>query len=125
MILAFADKPFPTLGAGNGDFTLSPGDTHRLAALGAIKVPVIPVLDPVQQLQEFPVFLVALIGVPGEDPENGPAHQGVVADHEDQFDYRRGDKQTDQHQNDRSPQGVSSQFVRAVAAHHNMLKPLA
>ena len=43
MYLGFLDELFLALGAGDGDFSLSPGYTHRLAATGAFKVSMLPV----------------------------------------------------------------------------------
>ena len=69
--LAFLDEFFPAPGAGNGDLSLAPGDPDGLAALGAVKIPVIPVPDPIHALEEFPVLLITLVGVAGQRTENG------------------------------------------------------
>ena len=63
--LGFADKFFFAPGAGDGDFSLATGNTHHLAALGAVEVAVIPVLQPIPELEKLPILLVALVGIPG------------------------------------------------------------
>ena len=40
----FANELFLAPGAGDGDFPLSSGDAHQLAALGTVKIAVLPVL---------------------------------------------------------------------------------
>ena len=42
-----------TLGAGDGDFALVPGDPDGLAAAGTGEIAVLPVLDPVQHQQPY------------------------------------------------------------------------
>ena len=69
---------FPAPGAGDGDFSFAPGDSHHLAALGAVEVAVLPVFYPVKKLEELPVFLITLIGIPGQAAENRPEHHAIA-----------------------------------------------
>ena len=78
-ILGFLNKLFFALGAGDGDFALTPGHSHRLAAAGAVKISVFLILPPLDQPQVLPVLLVPLIGIPGKTPKNRPKHQSVGA----------------------------------------------
>ena len=64
-------------GAGDGDFSLSPGYSNRLAAPGTVKIPMLPVFDPLHKFQILPIFLIPLVGVPGKHPENRPNHQSI------------------------------------------------
>ena len=89
-VLSFADKFFTALGAGDGDLTLTPGDTDILPALGAIKIPVLPVLEPIQQHQKPAVFPIPLIGIPGEAAENRPDQKDIGYRGKDQLHQRHG-----------------------------------
>ena len=85
VLLGFANKFFPALGAGDGNFSLMAGNTHRLMTPGAVEMPMLFILQPFQKPQILPVFLVALVGVPGQAAENGPDHQAVAEDKKDQI----------------------------------------
>ena len=47
--LTFAGEFFLTLGAGNHNFALAAGHTHRLAALWTSEIAVLPILNAVQK----------------------------------------------------------------------------
>ena len=86
--LGFLNKFFLAFGAGDGDFSLSPGDTHRLAAAGTVEILMFPVFQPVQPSQIPLIFLIPLIGVPGEHSKNGKDHQTVRYQRQDQTSQR-------------------------------------
>ena len=85
--LGFTNEFLFTLGASDGDLTLSPGDTDLLPAAGAIVIAVFFILQLLQKQQIFPVFLITLISIPGEGSENSPAHQHI-GEHEKRQGHR-------------------------------------
>ena len=76
-MLGLTNKFFTAFWAGDGDLALSPGNTHRLSAPGAVEISVVFVLDFLQKLEIFPVFLVPLVGIPGKTAEKCPEHQPI------------------------------------------------
>ena len=69
---------FFAFGAGDADLALSPGNSHLLAAAGAVKIAVLPGGQPLFPQQKPVVFLVPLIGVPGEGAEQTVAQKTVA-----------------------------------------------
>ena len=69
---------FFALGAGDADLALSPGNSHLLAAAGAVVVAVLPVGQLLFPQQKPVVFLIPLIGVPGEGAEQTVAQKTVA-----------------------------------------------
>ena len=123
-ISGFLDKFLSAFGAGDGNFAFTTGDTHGLAALGAVEVAVLTIFDPINQGQEFAVFLVAFIGLSGEAAEQGPNKQGVIDQGEHGADGLIGDEEADEHHNNAGPQDHHVQLIRTVATGHKIKKPL-
>lgn len=73
----FLDELFFASGAGDGDFSLAPGDANQLLAFGAFVVPVFPVFDAVQELQKAAVFLVAPVCVFRQHPVKHQEHGNI------------------------------------------------
>lgn len=69
---------FFTLGAGDADLALSPGNSHLLAAAGAVVIAMLPVGQLLFPQQKPVVFLIPLIGVPGEGAEQTVAQKTVA-----------------------------------------------
>ena len=124
-LLCFADKLLPTPGAGDGNFSLTPGHAHQLMAFGTVEVPVLPILQPPYNLQKLPIFLIPLVGVPGKPPENGPDHHAIAQHKEHQIHGRHPNPHGKQagHQPDSQNQHI--QFVRAVPSGHEAAQSCA
>ena len=120
--LGLADKFFPALGTGDGDFSLAPGNTNHLMALGAVIVAVLPVFQPVEELKEFPVLLIPGIGVSGEGTENGPNHQSVGQGSQQQIDQGSMEKGGDQAGHQADAQDRHIQPVGAITSCHEPLE---
>ena len=118
--LGFLDKPFPALGAGNGDLAFSPGDAHHLTALGAVVIAMFPIIQAVKKLQEFAVFLITLVGIAGEAAAERPNHQCVGDTCQQKMHLRRIEKATDQTDYQTCRKDHHIQFVGSVAAHHEI-----
>ena len=118
--LGFLDKPFPALGAGNGDLAFSSRHAHHLTALGAVVIAVLPVLQAVKKLQEFAVFLIPLVGIAGEAAEERPDHQCVGDTCQQKMHLRRIEKATDQTDYQTCRKDHHIQFVGSIAAHHEI-----
>ena len=118
LFLGFADEFFTALGAGDGDFAFSPGDPNLLAALGAVKIPVLFIFEPLQKHQIFPVFLIPLIGIAGKAAENHSKQKCIRNYGKNQIYQRRFDKHTNQANHKTNRQQRNIQLVRTVAAHH-------
>ena len=76
-VLRFLNELFLTFWADDSDFSFSPGNTDRLMAPWAFKIPMLPILNAVQQHQKPAVFPVTLIGIMGKGPKNGDTHQHI------------------------------------------------
>jgi hypothetical protein len=118
LILRLFYKAFPAPGTGDGDLSLSTGDPDHLAALGAVKIPVLPVFQPVENLQEFPVLLIALIGIPGEGAPNCKDHQYIAQGPEDQVQRLDGNQHTQDAGTQTRAQNHHIQSVRSVTSGH-------
>lgn len=81
------DEPFLAPGTGDGNFAFSPGNTDGLAAFGTGVVPILPILQTVENHKKLPVFLIPLVGIFGQAPENGPEHQSVAQQPENDRGY--------------------------------------
>ena len=108
--------------AGNFDFSLALGHSYRLVAAGAVKIPMVPVLQLLHKLQIFPVFPIPLVNVPGEHPENGPAHQNIGKKSQRQIHQWQPDKHHHHTANNAAGQNGHIQLIRAVSAQHKMAK---
>ena len=108
--------------AGNGNLSLAPGNTHHLAAFGAVKIAVVPVLYPAHKLQKFPVLLVTLVGIPGQTAANGPNHHGVAQKYANNICQRGCYPHTCQAGKQSHAQNYHIQAVCTVAAHHEGTK---
>ena len=122
--LCFLNEFFFTLGAGDGNFAFSPGNTNLLAATGAVIIPMLPIPNPLKKLQKLPVFLVSLVGLPGEAAVQRPHQQRIIRQGEAQPDPPIGNKDADDHNDHRCPQKRHIQLVGTVTAGHEPLKPL-
>jgi len=118
--LSFPDELLIAPGAGDGNLALAPGDTNGLVALGAVKVPVLAILDPLTDLQETPVFLIAGIDIPGKTAANGPDHQAVADDPEDQVKGPGRDHHGQQTGHQSGAQHHHIQPIRTVPACHKI-----
>ena len=123
--LGFLDEPLSALGAGNGDLSFSPGDTHHLTALGAVIIAVIPILQAVEKLQEFAVFLITLVGIAGEAAEKCPEHQAVGHGRQQQIYFRIMKKCADKANSKTGAEDHHVQFVGSIAAHHKIAESIA
>ena len=121
VILCLFDKFLLALGTGDGDFSLSPGDPHRLPAAGAIKVLMLPVLQPLQEAEVGPVFFVALVGVPGEHAQDRPDKKPVIQQDQNQIHRLEGDQKIENKDTKREPNQRLVQLVPAVATLHEFL----
>lgn len=121
MYSGFADELFPASGAGNGNFAFASGDPDHLAALGTVEIAVVPILNAAHKLQEFPILLVALVGIPGQKPEDGPEHEPVAQEKENQVQQ---DAVLHEHGNEAGSQAHAQnhhvQLVVSIAARHEM-----
>ena len=106
--------------AGDGDFSLPPGDTNHLTALGAVVIAVLPVLQAVKKLQEFAVFLIPLVGIAGKGAEHSPEHTDIGQGRKDQGGEGGADDQRNQAENDAQGQNQHIELVCSVAAIHKM-----
>lgn len=119
----FLYKFFFTFRAGNGDLALTPGDTHLLAAPGAVKVPVLPVLQSLEKHQKFPVFLVALVGVSGKTPQYSNQQTNIGQQNKKNFKNKKPAKNKRQNREcNAKKQQRQTQFIGAVSALHKVLK---
>ena len=116
----FLDKPFSASGAGNGDLTLTAGNTHHLTALGAVIITMVPILQAVEKLQEFAVFLIPLVGIAGEAPEKRPEHQAVGHGRQQQIDLRIAEKHADKAGSKTGAEDHHVQYIGSIAAHHKV-----
>lgn len=91
---------FSAFRAGDGDFPLPPGNTHRLMAAGAGIVAMLPV----QQPEESGVFLISAVGLPGKTAGNDPNHNDIGQDRQQKSQQGPGQKQRYQCQNHTGPQ---------------------
>lgn len=116
--LGFLNKFFLTLGAGNRNFALAPGHTHRLLAARTLEIPMVPVLDLFQKLQILPVFPIALIGVPGKAAEDRPTHQNIGDHRQNNVYHTYPDKHSQQTCHKSCHQNCCVQLIGTVATLH-------
>ena len=89
---------FLALGAGDGDLSLSPGNTDGLPTLGTVKVAMLTVFQPLKELPKLPILLIAPVGIPGQAAKDGPKHQHIGQRPQNQLDHHTGDEGIHQHQ---------------------------
>ena len=88
---------------------------------GTVEISVLTVLEMLKELEEFPVFLVSPVGIPGEDPADGPDHQAVGDQQEDQAEGKPSDKGRQKTGDEAAGQNDHAETVRTVSAGHKML----
>ena len=120
MHLSFLHEFFPAFGTGDGDLTLTPGNTDRLAALGALEIAVLPVLHPVDDLAVLPIFLVTLVGILGKAPENRETQKTIGHQGQDHVDAAGADEHGQQTAYHAHTQQCHIQMVVAVTAGHKL-----
>ena len=120
ILSSFLHEFFPAFGTGNGDLTLTSGNTDRLVALGALKIAVLPVLEPVDDLAVLSVFLIALIGVFGQAPENHQTQETIGNHGQDHIDAPDPDEHGQQTAYHTHTQQCHIQMVVAIATHHKL-----
>lgn len=125
-------KALPAPGAGDGDFSLAPGDTHGLAASGADEIAVVAVLDPIQHQLEAAVFLIPSVDISGQTAEDGPAHQSIAGQPEQNSGNgaaEEGRKQTGEQTGTQNhhiePVGAVAADHEAAEAHADLSKEIA
>ena len=125
LFLTLSLKFFLAFRTGDHNFALAPGYTHRLAAFGTVKIPMIPVFDTIKEHQKPTVFPISLISISGKCAKYRPDHQAVRQHGQCQIHCRNGHKNGDNAQYHSSAQYPHIQFIRPVTAHHKTLNPLS
>ena len=116
--LGFPDKLLPAPGAGNGNLSLTSGNSYGLMALGAVKIPVLVVLEMFKKLQKSPVFLISFIGIPGKHPADGPDHKAIGKEQKDQRKGKASDHSGQQACDQAGCQDHHTETIRTISSAH-------
>ena len=111
---------FPAFGTGDGDLSLTLGNSHLLAAAGTIVIAVILVFDLLEKEEEFAVLFIALVNIPGEGPEDCYDHEGIGNGGKQQLHCRAREEGCQQREGKACNQNGHIQLIRAVTAGHKM-----
>ena len=111
----------PAFGTGDGDLSLSFGNSHLLTAPGAIVIAVILVFQFLEKDQEFTILLVALVNISGQGSYNGHDHEDISNGGAAQLQSCAGHKGSQKRKYKTGAEDRHIQLIRTVAACH---KPL-